>query len=553
MKVPIFVSGARPTRRSRESALASRCMALTFRVSLAMLACTSTGASGQRADPYPAVWLDSSALGRTRFGEVKFAARDGTRLAAHVYRATAFDPRIGPIWFVMHGAGRTARAYLRAAAPVAERHDALAIAIEFSVQRYSSMEDYTLGVTSRGRPDERAHAEGRWRDPDSYLYSEVEHVFEAVRRSIGGRQRGYYLFGHSAGAQFVHRLLTFLPDARVLGAVAANAGWYTLPVDGNDVHVAMPYGLRGTPITSAGLRSLFGAPLTVMLGTQDTAEADEDSLLRGTPAAMAQGRTRLARGQNYFATGRAAAVKAGTPFGWRLALVPGAAHEVNQVIGSAAFFLFESGEPCTPTPAVNAGVLVINEILSDPPGGDRGDANADGVRDPSDDEFVELVNAGQAPVCMAGWTLDDASNSHRHVFPLGAPLRPGEALVVFGGGVPTGRFGGARAQWAAFGGRLNLSNSGDVLTLRDAAGAMVKQVSWGDCAGKSCARDHRAGALDFASSLVRWPELKGRWTVHNEVSRRDFSPGVRVDGSPFLAGERGVRSEAAARGGRHER
>jgi hypothetical protein len=472
-------------------------MSLTICICMTTLAWDAVGAPP--GDRYPAVWLDSSSLFEARFGEVKFVARDGTTLSAFVYRATAFDPGDGPIWFVMHGAGRGSRAYIRAAAPVAERHNALAIAIEFSARAYPEMEAYTLGVTTRGEPDERAHRERRWRDRDSYVFSEVEHVFEAVRRLYGGHQQGYYLFGHSAGAQFVHRLLTFLPDARVLRAVAANAGWYTLPVSGDDAQFSMPYSLRGAPLESMQLQSLFRKQLTVMLGAHDTAEAKDDPLLRGTPAAMAQGTTRLERGKNYFATARAVASKIDAPFNWRLAIVPYAAHEVSQMIGSAQLFLFESGQPCTSTPAAAASALVINEVLVDPPKGQRGDANADGVRDPSDDEFVEIVNPGHAPVCTNGWALGDASDPRRHVFPLAASLLPGETVVVFGGGVPTGRFDGARVQWAAQGGRLDLSNSGDVLTLRDAAGAVVKQISWGDCAGQPCAQDHRI----FSSSEDR--------------------------------------------------
>jgi hypothetical protein len=520
-------------------------------VCIALLTFETAGASDeptQRQDPYPAVWLDASALFVPRFGEVKFIARDRTQLSAFVYRSTAFDPRSGAIWFVMHGAGRSARTYLRAAAPVAERRNALAIAIEFSERAYPAVEGYTLGVTIRGRPDERARGERRWRDRDSYVYSELEHVFEAVRRSFGGRQQGYYVFGHSAGAQFVHRLLTFVPDARVLGAVAANAGWYTLPVSGDGAQARMPYGLRGTPLEGAELRSLFQAPLTVMLGESDIAQAREDRLLRATPAAMWQGATRFARGQNYFATARVEAARISAPFKWRLAIVPRAAHEASQVMGSADFFLFESGEPCMPTPAATADAVVINEVLADPPKGARGDANADGVRDPSDDEFVEIINAGRTPVCMAGWTLGDASDPLRHVFPLGDALLPGQALVVFGGGVPTGRFGGAQVQWAAFAGRLDLSNEGDVLTLRDATGTLVKQMSWGDCAGQPCARDHRAGELGIGSSLVRWPEMVGGWAVHTEKSPFNFSPGVHADGTFYSSVDERMRKHVAVGG-----
>jgi hypothetical protein len=229
----------------------------------------------------------------------------------------------------------------------------------------------------------------------------------------------------------------------------------------------------------------------VLLGERDTATADADRLLRGTAEAMAQGASRLARGQNYFTTARNVARRVDAPFTWRLAIVPRAAHEVNEVMPSAGFFLFRPNEsPCAPTAAADAR-LRIDEILADPPDGSRGDANADGARDPAEDELVEIVNAGTTPLCLTGWTLGDASQAERHVFPLGAALPPGRKILVFGGGVPTGRFGDATVQWAAFGGQLNLSNAGDVLTLRDAAGAVAKQVSWGDCDDAACADDHR--------------------------------------------------------------
>jgi hypothetical protein len=445
------------------------------RFAIALIACGGVfacDAAGQdrRNEPYATRWLDSSGLVGSRFGEVAFETRDGQRLKAFVYRATRFDPASGSIWFVMHGAGRNADDYLKAAAPVAERHDALAIAIEFSKRVYPRQEDYMLDVAA---------------------FAEVEYVFDAVREVLGGRQDGYYLFGHSAGAQFVHRLMTFLPDARVLGAVAANAGWYTLPVSGREAQFAMPYGLAGSALERSDVRWLFRAPLTVLLGERDTETADADRLLRGTAEAMAQGRTRLARGQHYFATARSVARRADAPFTWRLAIVPRAAHEVTEIMPSAGFFLFQPNEaPCAPSAAADVK-LVIDAILADPPDGARGDTNGDGMRDPADDEFVEIVNAGTTPACLAGWTLGDASQAERHVFPLGGALPPGRALLVFGGGVPTGRFGGAMVQWAAFGGQLNLSNAGDVLTLRDAAGTVAKQVSWGDCDGAPCSRDHR--------------------------------------------------------------
>jgi Lamin Tail Domain len=434
-------------------------------------------------------WISDSGLHASGFGRAAFVAQNGKEMAVLVYRSSAFDPADGPIWFVMHGADRDVDRYIRVAAPVAERHQALAIALHFSKTSYPTSSDYTL---------ERAS------------YAEIERAFDLVRGSLDGRQMGYHLFGHSAGAQFTHRLLTFLPAPRVISAVAANAGWYTLPINTDPRRHAMPYGLGGSGVQPAELTRFYATRFTVLLGEHDTLTAADDELVRGSPEAEAQGPNRLERGRHYFAVAQAQAGAQDAPFAWRLAVVPRARHDAAQMIWSAGFLTFvPAAEPCTATKADAARGLVITEILADPPRGTAGDANRDGVRDPEDDEFVEIVNRGTTPVCLAGWTLGDAANPRRHTFPLGRPLGPGEVLVLFGGGVPTGRFGDALVQAAADG--LSLQATGDVLSLRDAEGVVVQQVSWGDCAGSTCAEDHRslAGAARYSPGIANVPMRVG--------------------------------------------
>ena len=449
----------------------------------ALVSCTAQGA-------------DLTALRTHGFGEITFETQAGRRLTAKTYRASQFDPQHGPIWLVMHGQSRDVERYIESAAPVAERYGALAVAPHLSKEEFPESADYTL---------------------DPALYAEIERLFDAVRGSLGGQQSGYYLFGHSAGAQFTHRLLTFRPTARVLEAVAANAGWYTLPIDDASPLHRIPYGLHGGPIEPAQLRHFFATPFVVLLGQRDTTTADTDRLVRGTPEAEAQGKTRLERGRNYFATAKAAAEKLHTTFAWRVAVVPRAAHDAASMIDSAGFFLFTpDATPCEASHAGDGAALVVTEILADPAPGAAGDANGDGKRDPSEDELVELVNSGTRPVCLAGWTLGDVEKPERHVFPLGRALAPGKKLIVFGGGVPTGDFGGAEVQWASAG--LSLSKAGDVITLRDAEDSVALQVSWGDCAGSKCAKDHWPSDLGIHGPLVREARPGASWKPHAEGS-----------------------------------
>src|SRR5687768_4673385 len=247
--------------------------------------------------------IEVNDLSKSGFGTIRFETAQRNKLTAHIYRASRFDSTTGPIWFVMHGVNRNAEDYAKAAAPVAERVNGLLVAVEFSRLVYPNGSDYTLGVTTHGSSDGRALKEGRWRAPEMYVYSEIERLFGLITNTLGGEQTGYYLFGHSAGAQFVHRMLTFLPNARVIGAVAANAGWYTLPVragsHAGDRHASdspeftMPYGLQGTPVEDAAVKTLLGRNLTILLGELDTASADEDANVRDTRETQFQGKNRV--------------------------------------------------------------------------------------------------------------------------------------------------------------------------------------------------------------------------------------------------------------------
>ena len=88
-------------------------------------------------------------------------------------------------------------------------------------------------------------------------------------------------------------------------------------------------------------------------------------------------------------------------------------------------------------PSLATANVIISEVLADPPEGSAGDANLDGQRDPHEDEFIELYNAGSRRVSLAGWRLGDAGPlSDYFRFPSDAVIEPGSYVVLFGGGNP---------------------------------------------------------------------------------------------------------------------
>jgi hypothetical protein len=105
--------------------------------------------------------------------------------------------------------------------------------------------------------------------------------------------------------------------------------------------------------------------------------------------------------------------------------------------------------------------------------GHYSDTNGDGWRNERHDEFIEIINLDTVPVELSDWyTTDDLGK--RHIIPRPTILQPGEVLVIFGGGRPTGRFGGAQIQVSSTG-NLGWGDSGDNASIL-ASGAVVREV-----------------------------------------------------------------------------
>jgi predicted extracellular nuclease len=179
--------------------------------------------------------------------------------------------------------------------------------------------------------------------------------------------------------------------------------------------------------------------------------------------------------------------------------------------------------------------LIINEIHFDPASGVAGDANGDGTRDFSQDEFIEIVNTSGSAIDISGWTLSD-DDGDDFTFPANTILSAGQALVLFGGGTPPGNVGDGQPN-SNFGGALvfvddgsigsGLSNSGEVIELRDENGSIVDSVGYGNSGSVTGGSDQ---------SITRDPDGSGNFTDHSVATGANsalYSPGTQVDGSPF--------------------
>ena len=230
-----------------------------------------------------------------------------------------------PVVFVMHGVRRNADEYRDQWLELAERHGFLLVVPEFSDAAFPGAAGYNLGNVY----DE----EGTIRPRADWAFAAIDPLFDAVRTRYRVTAEHYSIYGHSAGAQFVHRFLMHVPEARVARAVAANAGWYTMP----DFNVALPYGLQGSAVSEGDLNRALRQPLTILLGEADT--DPDDPNLRRTDEAMEQGPHRLYRGRAFYEAALIAAGQAGVALNWNLVTVPEVGHDNARMAPAAVPFL----------------------------------------------------------------------------------------------------------------------------------------------------------------------------------------------------------------------
>jgi len=226
---------------------------------------------------------------------------------------------------VMHGTNRNAMDYANAWRQFVNKHDYIIAAPEFSKADWPHSRSYNLGNIFTG-----SDGSGNLNPESKWAFNAVVKLHDELVKGFGLKKKTYDIWGHSAGAQFVHRLMEFLPDENVRYYIAANAGWYTLP----DLTVEFPYGLKHHLLnfTSNDLIRMNAEQMIVMRGTADTLQG---SNLRTTPEAMAQGKNRYERAETFFNTG----FNISDADKWQLIDVPNVGHDYIKMAEAAQNFL----------------------------------------------------------------------------------------------------------------------------------------------------------------------------------------------------------------------
>lgn len=259
-----------------------------------------------RAEPIPA-------------GAGKVTVDVGVPLEVFTYKPANYAG--GPLVLVFHGVNRNAEDYRNFALTLGDRFGVLVAAPYFDLARFPNEAYQRGGVTKDGRPQAR----------EQWTFLLVPKIVAALRAAEGRPELPYSFIGHSAGGQFLVRMVALAGPLGAVRVVAANPGSHLFPTRA----ARYGYGFGGLPeewASDEAIRRYLAAPLTLYLGTGDRDPQDKN--LDRSEDAIRQGPYRHARGLNCFAFATNITTQLGWPLGWRLVETPGIAHDAAKMFAA---------------------------------------------------------------------------------------------------------------------------------------------------------------------------------------------------------------------------
>ena len=237
------------------------------------------------------------------------------RISVFAYRPS--HCREPGLFLVFHGKGRKAEKMRERARPLADEACLAVIAPLFDKKAFPTWRYNRGGVVRKGR----LQPEEQW---TGY---KVEELVAWGRAWLGDDDAPYYLFGHSAGGQFLSRMAAYTPPADAERIVIANPSVHVLP----STSEAAPYGFAqivNRRDSKARLEAYLSLPITLYAGSDDVGEKN----LVTSDAAMRQGVNRFERALFVYEIARALADAEGWPFGWRLVIAEGVGHSSRKML-----------------------------------------------------------------------------------------------------------------------------------------------------------------------------------------------------------------------------
>ena len=189
---------------------------------------------------------------------------------------------------VMHGRKRNAEEYRDQWQEAAKDLNLLVIVPEYNNKNFPEVWGFNYGniKTKTLEPiEEKLHA-----------FSAIEPLTKDALKRFKLKSDRWGIYGHGAGAHFVHRFVLHHPKSSYTLAIAANLGWYLSMTE-----QAWPFGLTNSGIDSDQLKIAFRRYFLLMLGRADiSTKPNSPYVAEHFDIIKLQGEHRLARGRNFF-------------------------------------------------------------------------------------------------------------------------------------------------------------------------------------------------------------------------------------------------------------
>lgn len=189
---------------------------------------------------------------------------------------------------VMHGRKRNAEEYRDQWVDYAKELNLVVIVPEFSEDKFPGVHTYNYGNVF--------NADGQKQSIESRLFSLIEPLVKESLNRFKVRSDHWGIYGHGAGAHFVHRYVIHNPQSSYTLAIAANLGWYLTMTDKD-----WPFGLNKSGISDTMLKDAFNKYFLLMLGMSDVSTKPNTPYVASIfDKVTDQGKHRLERGRNFF-------------------------------------------------------------------------------------------------------------------------------------------------------------------------------------------------------------------------------------------------------------
>ena len=211
---------------------------------------------------------------------------------------------------VMHGRKRNAEEYRDQWLQASQELNLFVIVPEFSEENFPEVWGFNYGNIKTKNLDLIRK--------DLHAFSAIEPLAVDALKRFKLKSDHWGIYGHGAGAHFVHRYVLHHPQATHTLAVAANLGWYLSMTDQE-----WPFGLTNSNIDNAKLKQAFGKYFLLMLGRADTStKPNTPYVAEHWDIISMQGEHRLARGRNFFKSAVAKSKEVNQFFKWGMVEVP---------------------------------------------------------------------------------------------------------------------------------------------------------------------------------------------------------------------------------------